>query len=1031
MFKGFPNVHLKKGVIRLNKLLSNSLSGKNINVIFSSNNTIIIKEKIHHSKAQQHSVSGSVKDQNGVPVAGVTVLIKGTNKGVVTDFDGLYEILVQDPANVLVFSSMGFESQEITVGNQTTINVSLNESLSELDEVVIKGYYKSTKRKETGSVASITAKTIEKQPVDNPLAAMQGHLSGVNISQNTGLPGANLRIQIRGQNFLDRRVSSGNIDNDPLYVIDGIPYSSATLESTFITDHIIGQRVSPLNSINPANIKSIEVLKDADATAIYGSRGANGVVLITTKKGQVGKTKVKLDVSTTLSHVPRFVNLLNTEQYLGMRQEALINDNLWPVATEDKSDYPDLFIWDQSRYTDWQKVLIGGTGYRQNAQLSLSGGSAQTQFLLSGGYVSQSTVFPGDFMYNKASVQLNTNHQSKNERFKLNVSVNYSGDTNNLPGTDLTAQARILPPNAPALYDDQGNLNWENSTWLNPLAILETKYNAVTRSLIANTVLSYSPISSLEFKVSMGYTDYRLKSYLTEPTTAWDPNIIQGQDISFSSIKRNEGNRKSWIIEPQMNWKQHWDNAKLKLLIGGTFQQDKNEQLALFARDFPSNDLLLSLSAANFIKIGIDRESEYKFHSIFGRLNFDWKDRYIINLTGRRDGSSRFGPNKRFGNFGAIGALWIFSEEGFLKDNTVLSFGKLRASYGIAGSDTSPDYAFLDTFELDGSSYNGSGLEPTRLYNPNVVWGETKKLEAALELGFFKGRFSISTSWYRNRSSNQLIERPLPTTTGFNGINDNLDAIVENSGIEIDFNSTNIKNNHLKWQTTFNISANRNKLVAFPNLENSVYNNQYVIGKSLSIGKRYHFIGVDSETGIAQFEDYNNDGVINGRDLLRIVDFTPKYFGGLGNTLEYKNFQLNVFFQFKKQKTSSLLERLTRTDPGRAPLNVPVAILNRWRQAGDQNPIQRYSITDSQVFDAGSRYRNSNATVIDASYIRLQSVLLNYRVPKTVTNGLDLNIYLQGQNLFTITSYDGPEPDMGLNTLPPLQQFTLGFNLGF
>ncbi len=1038
LFKSFPMVELKKGRIQVNKLLRQSLLHGDVNVIFTANSTIIIK---NNSKSQQISVSGKVTDESGMPVPGVTVLIKGTTKGTLTDTNGYYTIKVPDPANVLVFSYVSYEKYEITAGTQSVINVSLKESITELDVITISArYYNNSQKEETGAVSKIDARVIEKQPVNNLLATMQGHIPSVNISQNTGVPGSNFRIRIRGENFINEGPFS--IDNDPLYVIDGVPYNSTSLENvSSLAGGIIGSGgVSPLNAINPGDIKSIEVLKDADATAIYGSRGANGVVLITTKKGRIGKTQIKVNLSTSLSEVTNFVDLLNTNQYLEVRKETIENEgyNLEePLPGFISSALQDVLLWDNERNIDWQKTLIGNAAYRQNVQISFSGGNENTQFLLSGGYVGETTVFIGDSKYEKTSMHVSITHKSKNDRFGLNFSGNYGADNNNLPGNDLTRQSRVLPSNAPPLYNDQGNLNhWDeisanNSFIKNPLIFLESQYNAKNRSIIANTLLSYNLTKALELKTSFGYTDYRLDSYLAQPHTRFSPNIIQGQSSKYSRIKKNIGARKSWIIEPQVNWHHNLGSFKLKLLFGASFQKDRDEQLRISGEDFSSNSLLLNLAAAGETFIDLDTSSEYKYQSFFGRVNVNWNDKYFLNLTGRRDGSSRFGPGRQFGLFGAIGAAWIFSEENFLKNNAILSFGKLRASYGITGADTSPNYAFYDSYDVSGN-YNGSGLEPSRLFNPDFRWEETTKMEAAIELGFFDNRIFLSTSWYCNRSSNQLTNRPLPSTTGFSSVSANLDAIVENKGFEVELRSLNIQAGKFNWRTTFNISANRNKLVAFPNLEGSTFANRLVIGEPLNINRLYNFLGVDAETGIYQFEDFNNDGVINGNDNNeKLVDLTPKYFGGFGNTLSYNNFQLDVFFQFinQKSKTYNSLHNFDGSTIG----NVPTTVLNRWQQVGDLSAIQAYYLwTNQEARIAADRYAFSTASVTDASFIRLRNVSLSYSVPKKVTKNLDVNIYLQGQNLFVLTGYDGADPEVkSLSTLPPLRQFTLGLNLSF
>ncbi|GAA3619518.1 TonB-dependent receptor [Flavivirga jejuensis] len=1044
LFTGIPKIKLKKGTIRLSKLLNMSIPSGTINVVFGANNTILLTSETKHIK-QQLRVSGTVTEEaTGLPLVGVTVYIKGTSKGVVSDLDGHYTITVPaDPTHVLVFSSMGFETREITVSNQSTINISLKESVSTLDEVVINaGYYNTSERERTGSISKIAAKDIEKQPVSNPLAAMQGHLSGVQITQNTGVSGGNFRIRIRGSNFLDLLPNTGGPNiaterNNPLYIIDGVPYSSNTLTERDISANIhTNFGVSPLNTINPANIKSIEVLKDADATAIYGSRGANGVVLITTKKGRVGKTQIKANVTAGIGKVTRFDDLMNTEQYLDMRIEALKNDGytLETILDTDENfegNNPDLYAWDPNRYTNWQKVLLGGTAFRQSAQLSFSGGSESTQFLLSGMHSSTGNVFPGDLTYKNVSVHVSLNHKSKDARFKLSTSANYGSDTNDLPTQDLTNRAVTLAPNAPALYDDQGNLNWENGTWGNPLAFTKQAYNLASYSLIANTTLSFRPIPSLELKTNLGHTQNHLEAYTTNPRSGRDPNTTEGQDSSTSSISTNRGSDRSWIIEPQINWEHQWQDTRFKVLLGTTFQQNIKQQLYLNASNFPSDDLLHSLTAAETREIIVDTESQYKYHAVFGRLNINVKDKYIFNLTGRRDGSSRFGSGKQFGIFGAIGASWLFSEENFLKDHALLSFGKLRGSYGLTGSDNVGDYVFYDAYRSSGVTYNGSSLGPVRLFNPDLAWGTNIKQEIALELGFFKDRVFMTTAWYRNRSSNQLISVPLSLTTGFSNFDDNFDAVVQNMGVELDIRTKNIEGNAFKWNTTFNISANRNKLVSFPGLEDSPYASSLKIGKPIGIQQLYHFLGVNSETGLWEFEDYNNDGTIDGDDNQLVVDYTPKFTGGLGNIFSYKNLQLNVFFQFTKQNAVNHL-RAGLLNLGNVNQNMPISILDRWQQPGDQSPIQRYFVINSEALNTTDRYVFSNAVISDASFIRLRSLSLAYQLPKEITKGLGVNVYFQGQNLFIITDYDGVDPEVpGARTLPPLRQFTLGLDVTF
>ncbi|MNQ74615.1 TonB dependent receptor [compost metagenome] len=424
-------------------------------------------------------------------------------------------------------------------------------------------------------------------------------------------------------------------------------------------------------------------------------------------------------------------------------------------------------------------------------------------------------------------------------------------------------------------------------------------------------------------------------------------------------------------------------------------------------------------------------ETVYKYQAFFGRINYNWNQKYILNLTGRRDGSSRFGPGKQFATFGAVGAAWLFSNESFLEDSAVLSFGKLRASYGSSGNDQIGDYQYLDTYASSGQNYNGIiGLDPTRLYNPDFSWETNKKLEVALETGFFGDRIFLTAAWYRNRSSNQLVGIPLPGTTGFSSINANLDATVENSGLEFTLRTINFERANFKWSTNFNISASRNKLIAFPGLEGSTYSNKYVIGESTSIVKVYQFNGVNPQTGLYEVEDVNSDGMITSSgDKKTIADLTPEYFGGLENLFQYKNWQLDFLFQFVKQQNYDYSPNV----PGGSPINQHVDMVNAWQQLGDETAFQMN--TSGQNGDAVNAYYNyvdSDASIVDASYIRLKNIALSYEVPLQMLKGVQCKLSLQGQNVLTFTPYKGGDPEFKYTGyLPPLKVFTAGVQLTF
>ncbi|WNM19481.1 SusC/RagA family TonB-linked outer membrane protein [Flavobacterium capsici] len=970
------------------------------------------------AQQQQQQITGTVTDQNGMVMPGVTVVVPGTTNSTITDANGQFSITAEEGA-VLVFSFMGYKDVTVTVTGSRIVNVTLQEDATALQEVTVNaGYYTVKDKERTGSIAKITSKDIEKQPVSNVLAAMQGRMAGVDIIQDGGTAGGGFQIKIRGVNSLR---ADGN---SPLYIIDGVPYSSETIGYSQTTTGM-ATPTSPLNSINPSDIESIEVLKDADATAIYGSRGANGVVLITTKKGKAGKTKFSLNSLTGVGKVARFLELMNTEQYLAMRRQAYVNDG---IANYPANAYDVNGTWDQSRYTDWQKELIGGTAEITDIQFGVSGGSAQMQYLLSGSRRKETTVIPGDFDYNRTAVHFNMNHTSDDSKFKVSFSGGYTLQDNKQPATDLTKLSRTLAPNAPALYDVNGDLNWENNTFQNPLASLNSFSTVDTKDLFTNAILTYSVLPNLEIKTNFGYTNVKNHEQRLIPSTVSNP--AQNITSANSQMYDNFTERNSVLFEPQLNWKKKFAKSTLDVLVGGTAQKQITERMYAQAGGVASNALITNLASASIKLILASDITEYKYQAFFGRINYNYKEKYILNATGRRDGSSRFGPGKQFATFGALGAAWIFSNENILKQSKILSFGKLRMSYGATGNDQIGDYQFLNTYSTTSLNYQGIvGLEPTRLYNPDYGWESSTKIEAALEAGFLNDRIFLTGAWYRNRSSNQLVGIPLPGTTGFTTLNANLAATVENKGIEVTLRTVNFSMKDFKWTTNFNISAARNKLVAFPGLSGSTFANTYVVGEPTSIIKVYEFTGVNPQTGLYEVADLNGDGIINAiGDRQKTMDLTPKYFGGFQNQFQYRDWQLDFLFQFVKQQVSNYTPNVSAG----YNVNQSTTMLNAWQQIGDSAPYQMYTTgANSAAATAFSRYASSDAMIVDGSYIRLKNIALIYALPLGL-KGINCKLSLQGQNVLTFTHYKGGDPEFRYtNYLPPLRVFTAGIQLNF
>ncbi len=974
------------------------------------------------------TITGKVTDATTQqPMAGVNILIKGTTNGTTTDANGTYTINVDDK-DILVFSFIGYTSFETQVNGQSTIDVVLSEDMKKLNEVIVNaGYYETTKEMQTGSIVKIEASDIQKQPVSNSIAALQGRVSGLDIIQQNGVPGGNFKVRIRGTNSL----ANGN---DPLYIIDVVPYISSPMSLSETSGNILGssasnatQGNSPLNSINTTDIESIEVLKDADATAIYGSRGANGVILITTKKGTAGKTKVDFNFYGGRARVANQMNLLSTQQYIQMRKEAFRNDNITPTI----ANAPDLLLWDTTRYTNWQKELIGGSASIADAQLSISGGEGNTQFIVSSAFHRETTVFPGTNSDQRVTIHASITNRSSHDRLKTLFSVNYGVNTSSLPGLDLSFRSLTISPNAPALYSENGNLNWVNwNTVDNPVAFLKRKYEATNNNLVSSTALSYSIVRSLEVKLNLGYTNITNNATTITPISSINPAATNQINSTIFSNSRFQ----NWIAEPQISWSPKFKFGKIGLLVGTTFLEQETERLAQYASGFSAEALMKNIGAASTVSTSTNYYSQYRYHALFGRLNYVIKERYIFNITGRRDGSSRFGPGKQFSVFGAVGAAWLFTKEGFMHDRLpFLSFGKLRASYGTTGNDQIGDYQYLDSYALSGNYHGSVGLSPARLYNPTFAWESNRKFEGGIELGFVEDHIRISTSYYNNRSSSQLVSIPLAPTTGFTNIQGNLPAVIQNSGLEIEINTSNLERSYFSWSTSFNTTVPKSSLVEFPNLSLSpVYDIQYVVGQPLEIQKLYQHQGIDATTGVYQFADINEDGTFDVNDRKQVKFFGRKFFGGVQNSFRFHGVKLDILFQFVKQQGFNYTHLFGHA-PGTLG-NQPDLVMNRWTSEGSAK-IQRFTSGGTATTTYSNLLYNSDGAVTDASFIRLKNLSLSYELPSRwneKVKAIKINVFIQAQNLLTISKYEGLDPEtVGSGVLPPLRTITLGIHTTF
>jgi TonB-linked SusC/RagA family outer membrane protein len=926
---------------------------------------------------------------------------------------------------------VGYKTTNIKIGERANYAVLMNVAVDDLDKVQIQAYGKTNRRLATGNIATVTAEEIEKQPVMNPLQALQGRVPGLVVTQTSGYASAPFKVELRGRNNINDLLTS-----DPLYIVDGVPLTVSEVgnnstynsgSSGFWQNKVVppARGQSPFFSINPDDIESIEVLKDADATAIYGSRGANGVLLITTKRGKAGKTKVDGSISQGIKTITRHWEMLNTQQYIEMRKEAFKNDN---ISMSNLNAF-DLLVWDSTRYTDWQKYLWENNGRTTDAQAGISGGNNQITFRLGSGYTRTTDITTSNGADERFSLALNLGYKSINQRFGLAISNIYSyakSDMIFLPSNSL------LPPNAPPVSDNNGKPNytgWQPADY--PFASLYQPYTSQTNFLNSNLTLNYEVIKGLNLRSSFGYNSAYAKQTRFTPISSLNPAFSPKGTAQFGN--NNIGN---WVVEPQLDYNRIIGGGKLSLLFGSTIQSNSTVGQSTEGNGYTSDLLLRSISNAPS-KDANEFNGEYKYAALFGRLTYNWLNKYLLNLSARRDGSSRFGQDKLFGNFGAIGAAWIFSEESFTKRNLkFLSYGKIRTSYGTTGSDAIGDYKYLTRWSSTGYyPYGGvSSLVPMQHANSQYHWPTNKKLEAALDLGLFKDKILFSMAWYRNRCNDQLINFPLATYTGFNSVVANSPANVQNIGMEFTLSGTIIKIKDFQWELNINTSVNKNTLLSYPDLENSPFPNQYIIGKSLNFIRLLHYTGVDPQTGLYTVEDKNKDGAINTyfgpTDDRYIIELKPK-FGGLGSNFTYRGMELSLFFQIVKQKGLNALMNIGTT-PGGMYNTSAYVFDNRWQKPGDVVPVAKFT---TQPDNSYANFYNSDGVYTDASYIRLTNLAVSYSLPATLTKKLGMQsvrFRIVAQNVLTLSNYKGIDPEtQNFGGMPPSKIVNGGLTFNF
>lgn len=1008
------------------------------------------------ASGQERTVTGVVtSSEDGSPAPGVNVLVKGTTIGTASDVDGRYSIAIPEDNSTLVFSFIGFKTVERQVGTASILNVSMDPDAVQLSELVVVGYGTQIKQELTGNIAKVSGEDIKNVPITTFEQALQGRAAGVFIESGTGKLGQGMKIRIRG-------ASSVSASNQPLYVIDGIPITSQN-QSTFTGN------TNPLVDLNPADIESIDILKDASASAIYGSRAANGVVQITTKRGQSGKTKFSISYTGGFSEPTNRREFLNTAEYVELFTEARENTDAVDVAflegrfdrygAGNRASWADPSSADYVD-TDWQDQVFRKGAFSQ-LDVSASGGNEKTRFFISGTMSDQEGIIVNNDL-TRIGARVNLDHQASDKfsvglNFSLNRTINYRLAEDNAFSTPI--QIIALSPMTPVidprtgllsgvLDENTGNPNSNYPLYYNPLIDLEYAQRSTTVFRNLGTVYAGYKISpSLSFRTEFGY------DLLTQHEDAY----YGRETIRNSSAPAGLGND-TWIqvfnytTNNFFRFNKEFNEHALELIAGMSYQQSHTDYSDLTAQQFPSNAFKEITSAAK-ITAGVTEETGFSFLSYFARANYKFKDRYLIGLSGRIDGSSRFGADNRYGFFPAVSAGWILSEEGFLAENGLLSFLKLRASYGLTGN------AEIQNFNSRGL-YSGVGYagvpaqSPLQLENPDLKWEQTAQTDVGIDFGLFNNRVSGEIDYYVKNTKDLLLDVNLPGTAGFRTQTRNIGDL-ENKGFEIVLNTANLVG-ELKWNTSINYSQNKNKIT---NLQDQVIQGDFlsraVEGEPIGIFFGPAYAGVDPDNGDALYWVRDADGTLvkstdyNAAELMKVGDPNPDFMLGINNSFSYKGIDFAFLFSgvFGYQVYNGGGKFMSAN--GDFFDNQTKDQLRRWQNPGDITDVPQARFFGANGTGESSRY------VYDAGYLRLKTVTLGYTLPRTLIERAKLEsvrIFASAQNLLTFTDYEGWDPEVNSDTYastlvsestgninqgidfysaPQPRTITFGINIGF
>ncbi|MEQ9297879.1 MAG: TonB-dependent receptor [Cyclobacteriaceae bacterium] len=1019
--------------------------------------------------AQQLSISGTVSSDDGEGIPGVNILVKGTTTGTVTDIDGNYVISV-DGNVTLVFSSIGFVTQEVSVANRTSIDIIMETNVEALDEVMIVAYGTVKKRDLTGSISSVKGKDMEKVAVTSLDQALQGRAAGVQVTQVSGRPGGETSIRIRGS-------SSINAGNEPLYVVDGMLIASGSGDLN--SGGAAGASLNPLAAINPSDIESIEILKDASATALYGARGANGVILITTKRGQEGRTSVTLDSYYGVQEITNTLDLLNGEEFA-----AYMN------AYNDEADLPAdvryLIPENIGDGTDWQNAIFREAPMMSH-QLTITGGDKSTSYSVSGGYFKQDgIILNSDF--ERATFRTNLD-KNVGERFKLGTRVNLSQINSRgvltgaqspsggvlLPGS--VSSAVLFTPTLPVLdADEPGGWTYEDDRGRdlpNPVADAQDTDNISKNTRIIASVFGELEITDgLTFKANFGADVFSVKE------NRFVPNYLKRTEPNNGEAVISTVDGQSWLTEYTFNYKKEFnEDHKLDALAGYTRQGFTSERLFAFTLDFADNRLgYHNLGAGINPQAPANGESEWGMISYLARVNYNYKSKYLFTANARVDGSSRFGEDSKYGFFPSVALAYNIADEDFIQNLGVFESLKLRTSYGVIGNSEIGSFNSLATVgpvgqgTFSGVPYNG--VEPLRLANPELRWERTGQFNLGLDMAFLKGRIMVTTDYYIQNTTDLLLLAPVPRTSGFNNFFNNIGGL-RNTGIELAINGILVDNDNFSWNSDFNISSNRNEITELAD-ENDVFipgvlnvpTGWSILTPGEAIGTFYGLIAdgifqtneeaensprLLSQSPVAgerKYRDINGrdengnltgqpDGLINDADRAVIGRAQPKFSWNFINSFRYKGVDLSIFVQAVHGNDIVNAYR-TELETLTSETNVyRDTYLNRWTEDNPSNRFRKLAPTDVGAY--------SSAHVEDGSFIRIKNINLGYTLPRKVLDRLKLNnfrAYISVNNLLTITDYTGYDPEVnafGQNALlqgidyggyPIARTFIAGIQIG-